>query len=146
MSLRHTLFAALLVPAVAVARPPGLEDGPRPEPPSVEERVDRLVEHLDLDAAQAEAVSEILAGAHDRARDLEEQLRDAHRALRDALESGEVKAMKRQLQQIDDLRDRLHALRTSTDDAVRAELTVEQQARFALVQMRRGHRRPDGPR
>lgn len=133
------VFALLLFPAVASAQPPGLEGAPDPQA-----HIERISEKLGLDDGQTAAIEAILTSAHEEGRVLREEGRSLVEDLRDARESGDPKALKSALKAVDAFQAELHQTREETQDAIRAELTLEQQALFVEMELRR-NARPHGP-
>ena len=130
-----TVLAA--VPMATIAGPPGLDDRKTMD---VGERVDRLTEALELDANQAEAIQDTIEASHAEGEGLREAIKSTLEALTAAQEAGDDKAMRKGLKEWDALTAEAHALREATRDAIRAELTLEQNVLFVQQEAMRHHR------
>jgi hypothetical protein len=131
------LVAVALLPiaATSVAGPPGLQQGP-----DLSERLDRMTQALELDAAQAEIIGDLLAASHDQGKALRERGSDVFEALQQARDDGDEKGMRKGLKDVDQVHDEGHVLRLATRDAIRAELSLEQQVIFEELNIKKHER------
>ncbi|NCG21827.1 MAG: hypothetical protein GWP91_22650 [Rhodobacterales bacterium] len=138
------LIALFTFPAVAIAGPgvPGLEDSARPGP---EQQVAHLDETLELDDDQEDAILAILTEVRVAGHAVRQRIKTQIESLRTARESGDEKAMKLELREMDDLKAEALNLRIDTHAAMRAQLTLTQQVLLEEAELERHQRgRPDG--
>ncbi|MFT4624569.1 MAG: Spy/CpxP family protein refolding chaperone [Myxococcota bacterium] len=135
--MRHLVFALALALAAAPAMAQPLHDGP----PDAEQRIAHLTDQLDLDSAQATRVAAVLEAAHEAGRALHTAHREALAELTAARDSRDEAAIRSALDALDASREAAEAERRATLDAVNAELSLVQQAEFALAQHARRERR-----
>ncbi len=140
---RLSLFALIAIPTLALAGTgvPGLERNGQPDP---SEKVAHLDEQLGLDDNQEAALLKILTDVQGDAKDVKQRLRAQFEALRSARESKNERDMKMALREMDALKAEAHALRLDTVDAMRSELSVEQQVLLEELDMKRHHRMREG--
>jgi hypothetical protein len=163
MQKKHFLAALLVLPLAAFAQGPGPGSGPgsgpgpgasgagRGQPPGPgrgmrqadPERLERrmrlartlgLAEALDLDAPQALKLGDTLAKFDERRLAAHQQLREAHRVLRDAADAEKPTAheVDGAIQKALDARAQLAAIDRETLQAVSKELSPAQRARAVL--------------
>lgn len=153
--MKNTISAALAVVALTFAVPafagPGYEDKPTPtdttatETPKPREGMPADKDDLDLkgalnlDDATSERVQGIVTSAKDQNRTLHQQMKTAMEDLRRAREGNDPQAVKTALDRLRGLHNRMNDLETETIDRIFANLTLQQQADFALWMGERKH-------
>jgi Spy/CpxP family protein refolding chaperone len=127
----------LLLAAAAPAAPPHGE-GARPREPG--RAAQRLVDALELDERQAEAVRALLADAQAKARPVVDRLRDDLATLKAARTTcdGVTAQVRRQVRRVALDRADLLLLRMEALDELREELTPAQRKRLDELKGRRG--------
>jgi hypothetical protein len=152
--MRKLTLAAVLLPALAAAAPPGVPRGAEAEPGRLE-RVEKrmrlaraigLAEALDLDDAGALRVRDILARYDQRRAPLRTQLRDSVRILRDAAHGDQAAAgqVDQALQHARDARAQVQQLDAQMLDEIAKGLAPDKKARAALFLATFHHRAERG--
>jgi len=140
-ALLLTLGLAIALSSPAWARPPG-------GPPGGGDRLEKMIEQLDLAPDVLEEVDALIDASRSRQRELRREMRSAHQAMRGLLEAAvpDEGAVLAQAEEVGRLRTELDKDRLRTLLRVQALLPAD--ARAALVEQmkRRGPRRGDGPR
>ncbi len=142
--MRKTLYALLLVPALALgqnAKPPqaGAGNGPPPDAQRAQKRMQLartlgLATALDLDTDQALKLGQTLSKFDDRRRDIREKARDARETLRNAAQGGKVTPAEVDgaIAKLLDLRAQSQALDKEMLQAVTQNLSPQQKARAVM--------------
>ncbi len=132
MLRRLILLATLSFATTSLA----CEQGPHPEPA---EMAAKMAEHLDLDEAMQATIEAVLTEARVEAEPLVAGVKDKHEALLEerAKEEPGVRAVRRLVHHIADLKADLFLLKLETGDEIEALLPEEARARFHLFRERR---------
>jgi Spy/CpxP family protein refolding chaperone len=138
--LTHLASAAALALALALAgasdaRPPMAPRGGPPDDRGGARMIDEHAEELGLDDEQRQAIRAIVDESRAEAEELHQQLRDAHKALRDLLEqeSPNEAAVMKQAEKIGSLETAMHKHRLGALLRVRAVLTPEQREQLTRL-------------
>jgi Spy/CpxP family protein refolding chaperone len=139
--LSLAVVSSFFISTAALARPPfGGPPGPRGPEGMIEEHADRL----GLDDEARAAIRAIVDASHERAAELHEDHREAHRVLRDLLsqDSPDEAAVMQQAELLGTIETETTKHRLQTLLRIRALLTPEQ--REEMMGMHRGHREHHG--
>jgi len=141
--MRGLSVLLLALPFLALAQPPGLNED-RASGPRFEHKLERLNEHVSLDEDQMTQIRAVLESTSEEVHEAHQEMAAAVTALREARELGEERSLRRALQDAEDARETLHAIRKATDQEVQKLLTLEQRAMVFEMEVRRHHRGREG--
>ena len=109
-------------------------------PADAQTMVDRLTEKLGLDEGTAQDVASTLQSSREQKKAIRSTVKTEAQALKAALEAGDKKGMRRSMDNLAAAKDEMRELKEQTADRIKAQLTVEQQAKWTLHQMRKKRR------
>jgi polyhydroxyalkanoate synthesis regulator phasin len=156
--MKNAVSAALAAATLALAAPAFASPGQDHEKPADTTATDEqqkprdtqtanadddlgLKGELNLDDATAQRVQNIVSSAKDQHRTLEQQAKAAMDDLRRAREGNDPQAVKTALDRLRGLHNRMNDLETETVDRIFANLTLQQQADFAIWMADKKHDR-----
>lgn len=131
------MMAHLALLATLVASSAQAHDGPK----NPETMADNLTEHLGVSAEDADAIVAILQTARGEVEGIREDAKELAAALKAAKDAGDEKAMKRAMTDLRKLRSRAEDAREDAREDIFDRLTIEQQAQWTLIHLRKRAKR-----